>query len=220
MGKYSMEFTKYGYMKYISHLDMIRLFRNAFKKAGIRLAYTQGFNPHPKMGFASPLSLGYLSECEVVEFETNENTEPQIICDKMAAILPAGIGIKSCCAFMSEKSLASRVLASSYEIRMPVKERFSMSALEMCEDFLRRENIVVSKKMKKTAMIKQIDIKSMIRGLSAQGGDGEIILHAELDSGSTANLSPELLISAFISFFEIDVLREEIDVKRTKLFFG
>ena len=59
MSKYIVEFSKTGAMCYISHLDMMRLFNRLFKRADIRLAYSKGFNPHPKMGFAQPLSLGY-----------------------------------------------------------------------------------------------------------------------------------------------------------------
>ena len=64
MYKYTIVFSKTGLVKYISHLDMLRLFKRAFRRAGIELAYSQGFNPHPKMGFAQPLSLGYEAEAE------------------------------------------------------------------------------------------------------------------------------------------------------------
>ena len=68
--RYVLKFTKSGYVKYISHLDLLRLFKRAFKKTGLTLKYSQGFNPHPKMGFAQPLSLGYSSICELIEYET------------------------------------------------------------------------------------------------------------------------------------------------------
>ena len=57
MGQYAIKFSKQGFICYTSHLDLLRLFKRAFKKAGIKLAYSQGFNPHPKMGFAQPLVL-------------------------------------------------------------------------------------------------------------------------------------------------------------------
>ena len=58
MNRY-MQFSKTGTSCYISHLDLVRVFHRAFKRAGIKLEYSKGFNPHPKMGFAQPLSLGY-----------------------------------------------------------------------------------------------------------------------------------------------------------------
>ena len=72
MNRYFMIFSKTGYIKYISHLDMLRLFKRAFKRTGIALEFSHGFNPHPKMGFAQPLSLGYTSLGEYIEFETVE----------------------------------------------------------------------------------------------------------------------------------------------------
>ena len=65
--KYVLKFTKDGYAKYTSHLDLLRFFKRAFRKSGIALSYSQGFNPHPKLGFAQPLSLGYASSCELLE---------------------------------------------------------------------------------------------------------------------------------------------------------
>ena len=68
--KYVIRFQKTGVICYTSHLDIMKVFKRSFKRAGIRLAYSQGFNPHPKMGFAQPLSLGYESMDEYIEFET------------------------------------------------------------------------------------------------------------------------------------------------------
>ncbi|MFR0902151.1 MAG: TIGR03936 family radical SAM-associated protein [Anaerovoracaceae bacterium] len=64
--RYVLKFTKNGYAKYTSHLDMLRFFKRAFRKSGISLRYSQGFNPHPKMSFAQPLSLGYSSSFELL----------------------------------------------------------------------------------------------------------------------------------------------------------
>ena len=69
--KYIIEFQKTGVICYTSHLDIMKVFKRAFKRADIALAYSQGFNPHPKMGFAQPLSLGYWSMQEYIEFETS-----------------------------------------------------------------------------------------------------------------------------------------------------
>ena len=61
MGRYLLKFTKEGNIRYISHLDLLRVFQRAMKRAGISLRYSQGFNPHAKISFAHPLSLGYSS---------------------------------------------------------------------------------------------------------------------------------------------------------------
>ena len=66
MSKYVLTFSKSGLIRFTSHLDMLRLFKRGFRRAGIELKYSQGFNPHPRMGFAQPLSLGYLAEAELL----------------------------------------------------------------------------------------------------------------------------------------------------------
>ena len=68
MGRYLLKFSKEDNLKYISHLDLLRVFQRAFKRAKIRLRYSQGYNPHAKIGFGHPLSLGYESTGEYMEF--------------------------------------------------------------------------------------------------------------------------------------------------------
>ncbi|MCL2436587.1 MAG: TIGR03936 family radical SAM-associated protein [Clostridiales bacterium] len=217
--KYVMEIKKDGYIKYISHLDMVKLFKNAFKRAEIKLAFSQGFNPHPKMGFAQPLSLGYSSSCELIEFETKEDMEPAQILDAMQGFMPRGIELLSCKRYTGNKSVAARTFAASYEITIPISAGLTKSMDEWCADFLKQETIVVTKRQKKTGKQQSIDIKSKIRSLSGTEASGKIVLNAKLDSGSNSNVSPELLISSFTSFAGIETAREEIDVKRTALFF-
>jgi len=246
--KYVMEIKKDGYIKYISHLDMVKLFKNAFKRAEIKLAFSQGFNPHPKMGFAQPLSLGYSSVCEILEFETKDNVDPKQIVAKMSEMMPKGLEILSCKRTQSSKSFAARTVAATYEITIPVDvggigevgsggaDNVDMNRLanlnidELCSNYLKQNQIIVLKKQKKTGLQKEIDIKSMIQSLLGKlvtisnADDGAtsyaIVLNAKLDSGSNSNLSPELLISSFNKFGGIETAREEIEVKRLELFFN
>ena len=239
-----MEIKKDGYMKYISHLDMMKLFKNAFKIAGIRLDYSQGFNPHPKMGFAQPLPLGYSSLCELLEFETKEYMEPAVINDKIGGVVPKGIKPLGCRRTDGGKSLSARTYAAAYEITIPVSSDFDVkNDAGLCADFLKREKITVIKKQKKTGRQAETDIRCKIRELSVAKQEFRpdanatvsevsqsdlsgvhmetpvIVLKAKLDCGSDSNLSPELLISAFCSFAGISAAREEIDVRRTEIFF-
>ena len=84
MSKYIIEFSKTGTICYTSHLDLMRIFKRVFKRTGIALAYSQGFNPHPKMGFAQPLSLGYWGMEEYIEFETAEEWQPDQLLQRLA----------------------------------------------------------------------------------------------------------------------------------------
>ena len=122
MSKYIISFSKTGTICYTSHLDLMRIWKRAFKRTGIALAYSQGFNPHPKMGFAQPLSLGYWGMEEYIEFETQvEYTADQLL-QRLAPGLPEGIELKQCMgAGHLTKTLASHTVAAQYMIEVPLQ---------------------------------------------------------------------------------------------------
>lgn len=122
MSKYIIGFSKTGTICYTSHLDLMRIWKRAFKRTGIALAYSQGFNPHPKMGFAQPLSLGYWGMEEYIEFETQvEYTADQLL-QRLAPGLPEGIELKQCMgAGHLTKTLASHTVAAQYMIEVPLQ---------------------------------------------------------------------------------------------------
>lgn len=221
MSQYIIKFSKEGYICYTSHLDMLRLFKRTLKKAGIALSYSQGFNPHPKMGFAQPLSLGYLSMGEYLEFETTEDYEPDMLGSLLAERMPEGIRILSCeMAENQKKSLAARTAAAEYMIGIPLTEIPKEDGSSLCSRFLAQEEIKVLKKQKKTKTLKEVDIKDKIRNLNFTIAGENLLVTALLDSGSDSNLSPELLILAIREFYPAAAEREEIGVMRTKIIFN
>ena len=120
MPKYVLEFQKKGLVKYTSHLDMLRLFKRAFKTTGIPLEYSQGYNPHPKMGFAQPLSLGFTSCTEYLEFSTSESLRTDIILGRLKEEMPQGINLVGLKLAWTDKTLASLVIASKYRAVLPL----------------------------------------------------------------------------------------------------
>ncbi len=122
MYKYVIEFSKLGLIKHTSHLDMVRLFKRTFKKANIKLVHSQGFNPHPKMAFVLPLSLGYESTCELIEIETEEaisDIDEKI--NILNFLMPEGISIISIKKSNETKNLSGRVVGAEYIIGFPIK---------------------------------------------------------------------------------------------------
>ena len=218
-GRYVIKFTKNGYIKYTSHLDLLRMFKRAFKKTELGLKYSQGFNPHPKMGFAQPLSLGYASKCELIEFELNEPKNERDILEKMQEQMPEGIKLLECKELSSDaKPLASMAEAALYKIWIPTSlEEPELKSL--LDDYLKQDEITAMKRQKKTKALKPINIRQMIR-------KGEILklgefamLEVLLDCGSQSNCSPELVISTFCEFAGIETPRYEVEVERVKIFF-
>jgi len=224
--RYMLKFTKEEVIKYTSHLDMVRMFKRAFQRSGIRLVFSAGFNPHPKMTLAQPLSLGYTSVGEWIEFETVSDLPPEELQSIMEKVLPPGIKIIDTAVMQSdEKSLASRCRAAEYTIAMcldhAITEHQNLKAMlegnPHAEDFLAQTSIVVKKKSMKNKNSVEVDIKPMIRYMNVCIVDNNIFISTELSAGSNQNLSPELLIEAYMAFYGFKIPRETIEVLRTDL---
>lgn len=224
--RYMLKFTKEEVIKYTSHLDMVRLFKRAFQRSGMRLVFSAGFNPHPKMTLAQPLSLGYTSVGEWIEFETVNNLDPEEVKTTLAKVLPPGIKLLEISTMTpEEKSLASRCNAAEYTIAMCLDyvetARTDLSevlkANSSGEDFLAQPTILVQKKSMKHKTPVEIDIKPMIHYMNVCIVDNNMFMSVELAAGSNQNLSPELLIDAFASFYDFKVPRETVEILRTDI---
>ncbi|MCC7509922.1 MAG: DUF2344 domain-containing protein [Planctomycetes bacterium] len=116
--RYRMRFEKRGALRFISHHDLMRVFELALRRSGLNVAYTQGFNPHPKVSFALALPLGVESLDEIVDIDLQHDLEspaPEFVVDELARQMPAGLTLK-------HAELASgrpRVIAADYECELP-----------------------------------------------------------------------------------------------------
>ena len=218
MSKYALLFSKTGYIRFTSHLDLLRLFKRAFRRAGIAVSYSQGFNPHPRMSFCQPLSLGYEGLQEIIEFQTDSDRDRRSWISDMQACLPDGIElIKLGLIADGQKTLAGSVDSADYDIFFPVPYGLKDFDAEL-KAFISQDEITVDKKMK-SGKIQPVDIKGKIRSLTASSEDGKLLLSCCLDSGSMSNLSPELLIKAFTAFTLPYTERYDIEVTRKGMHF-
>lgn len=217
-----LKFSKSGYVRYTSHLDMLRFFKRAFRKSGIALRYSQGFNPHPRMGFAQPLSLGYAGMNELLEFETVSDHEAEQILLALEGEMPEGIRIISAQAFVPAdfhiRSLAAATESAAYTLLLP----YPCSQEELDKDlaaYLSQEQIMAQKRRKKDKKMVNEDIRPKIRHLSGRADGQTAALAMTLDAGSTSNCSPELVISSFLASAGLDIPRYKIDVVREQIDF-
>ena len=93
MHRLRVRFTRGGEVKYISHLDLIRLWQRVFHRAGIPLAYSEGFSPHPRISLAAPLAIGVTSEAELMDIYLTKGVSPHFFTALINRQLPAGIKI-------------------------------------------------------------------------------------------------------------------------------
>ncbi len=170
----------------MSHLDFVRMFGRALRRAKLPVAYSEGFNPHPLLGFALPLSVGYTSECEILELTLTENIPPDEVAKRLNSTLPEGVRIVQGYTGKSNMKALTYALYVVYPERMPAG----------VADFLLKEEILIEKKTK--SGIKETDIRPDIKDIKLYLDRIEMTLSA----GSHRNLKPEVVISAMNKYIE------------------
>jgi len=214
-----LKFTKGNEVKYISHLDLMRVFQRAIRRTGIPIAYSSGFNPHQEISFGAPLSLGVTSDAEYVDFKLAEPMDVQEIKKSLNNSLPEGIrileGIKL---GDSPKSAMSIVTHARYRITVNIENVAPDSLSKNIETFTAQENIKVMKEQpKKGFELKEIDIKPMIVSMKlTESRETMYIIDCLLLCGSKANLKPELLLTAFKAFTGYNI--EGIKINRVEVY--
>jgi len=164
--KFRLQYNKLGYARYISHLDLIRVFDRAFRRADIPLRYSEGFNPHPKFSFAPPLALGYTSESEFVDIEIH-NELNLVAVENLNASLPEGLKIISFKEVeISTTSLNDAIQFAEYEIDLSNSKVGEIEFQKSLESFLNIEEIVVQRKTK--GKFKPVNIRPYVRSVSRE----------------------------------------------------
>ena len=171
-------FEKKGNAVWISHLDLMRLFQRAFKRAGLPLTHTQGFNPRPSVSIALPLSVGVESCCELLDFELDgDKVANRIVRGKLNDYLVPGIRvIKVYDNGQKIKNLALLDTTVTLEYDNGIPE----DAVAKLEQFFAQEEILVEKKTK-SGDIQDQNIVPMIRSLKVvQQDENTIVLSARI----------------------------------------
>ena len=180
MYNYYLIYEKTDNAKYISHLDFVRTYNRTMRRAGLPVAFSEGFNPHPLLGFALPLSVGYTSECELLEFSLTEELDCEEIMGRLNSVIPNGIKI------LSVHEGKSRMKQLRYALYMVRPEKLP----ESVEEFMQMDSIVIDKKTK--SGIKDTDIRRDIIEIRLLPDRLEMVLSA----GSDRNLKPDVVVKA------------------------
>ena len=207
-------------VKYISHLDLMKVFERAIRRSRLPIAYSQGFNPHPGMVFGLPLGVGVTSDAEYADFEvTDETLAPQQFMSSLNEQLPRGLELLVARRYDSKQNIMATISASHYNVVVGVEQMIEEKTIkDGIKRFMALPAIMVEKRTKSGN--KEVDIKSMIFDLDCdvqQLPSFSIIkLSMLVSAGSKANLKPDLLTEAFMGFMNMPYEIEKIH--RTKLF--
>ncbi len=217
MSRYNIKFKKQGYLRYTSHLDIMRFFQRTFKRADIKLLYSHGFNPHPKMSIAQPLSLGYTSTGDYIEIETEKEHNANDMMITLNHLMPDGLEVINVKAIsQGKKTLAALVEYGEYQATLTMKA-FDQSIT--IEPFMLTTKIEVKKIQRKTGIESIIDIKPLINSLTQNISYNNIMLTMIIRNGSTANLNPEMLVGAYLDFYNLKDCLINFEINRNELFY-
>lgn len=189
-----IDFTKIGESRYISHLDLMRCMSRAVRRAKLPMWYTEGFNPHPYMSFALPLSLGMESECESMDIRIEGNMTNEQVLDALKAVMPAGIeitGVRE--PVLDPKQIAfGRFIITFTGDFQP--ETFSAHLTSLMENGgLTAEKL---SKQGRHKVMKSVDVSAAVKQYGISVEKDAVKLEVVLPAGSTVNVNPSLVADA------------------------
>lgn len=220
MCKIICKYSKTGYLKYISHLDVLRFIQRSVKRAGINAKYSEGFNPHMKTSFGYPLSLGIESIGEYFELELNENIEPELFKEKMNSVMPKEMQIIKADYSNDAESLMKRCAYARYLIN--IEPSIDVNKLnEYFEEMLTEGVIYKRQKInKKNKLVtKELNTKELIDYLKAESINNKTKIMAVFKTQETGSMKVEEFIKLIIekgfdldyyTIMKIDALDEEM----------
>ncbi|WP_069649232.1 TIGR03936 family radical SAM-associated protein [Caloranaerobacter ferrireducens] len=222
MSTIRVKFSKNDEMKYISHLDLMRLFQRAFRRADIPIRYSQGFNPHPKFSLATALPIGVTSDGEYMDVELENDLDRDEFINRLNDVLPKGVRILSGKYIKAGKSLMSLIEWSDYVIEFYVTGDISKEDIENCiKEILKKDEIYIKKvKIKnKKEIIKEVDIRNSIKNLKLLViEDKRIVIRTTLKSGSKGNLKPKYIIDVIKRIGNIEIVDDSVKIHRLELY--
>lgn len=219
MDKYRMLFAKTGRAVYISHLDLMRTITRAFLRAECRLKYSEGFNPHPNISIALPLSVGCESVCEIMDFKMLEDMPCEEIKSRISDQFPEGIEVIDVYEMQRKvKEIKWLRISGVFEY----DERDAAQMAEKLNEFYAAESIVITKKTKRG--MGESDIRPAIKEISFNSSGGDVILSAVI-SAQEPTLNPELIADAlrqlapeyapdFAKFRRLEIFDENMEIFR------
>lgn len=202
------KYSKTGFLKYISHLDVLRFIQRSVKRAGINAKYSEGFNPHMKTSFGYPLSLGTESIGEYFELELNEKIDLDVFVEKMNSVMPKEMQIIKASVSEDTDSLMKRCKYAEYLISIE-SDTIDENELNGYFKEMLSEGVIYirQKKNKKNKLVsKELNTKELINYLKAEKiNDNKINVMAVFKTLETGSMRVEEFIKLIIEKgFEVD----------------
>jgi len=209
MNRLRIRFKRGEEIKFISHLDLIRVWQRAFRRAGVALAYSEGFNPHPKLSLAAPLALGITGEAELMDVYTVQAMSSHAFCSMVAPQLPSGLEIVQVFPIALElPTLQAQIRFAEYEVS--VKTSDAVNLKQGIENLMVKESLPWQHQ--RDTGVKSYDLRKLIDSLwLVSEKDGVALMGMKLRCDSDGAGRPEQVVKAL-------GLDSPLAINRTRLF--
>ncbi|MBP2625981.1 MAG: hypothetical protein H6Q68_692 [Firmicutes bacterium] len=218
MAKLRLEITKGEEIRYISHLDYASAIERAIIRAKLPAAYSEGFNPHMKLSFASALAVGVTSQAEYMDIEFKKEVNLGEGVRRIAAALPPGIMVKSA-KYMpaSVPALMAIVNLATYDVIVPFRVGEFVSVEESIRRFNETQEVLYTRETPKGR--KEIEVKQYIaRPIIAIQQDSLVKLAIDIKITQTGSIKPGEILELLVDMFELAVDRDRALINRTGLY--
>jgi len=218
-----IKFEKTGAVKYVGHLDLMRYFQKAVKRAEINIKYSEGFNPHQIMSFSSPLGVGLTSIAEYMDIEINDFIPSKAAVDALNKQMVEGLKIVSFKYLPDDAVKCMSALTAAF-YKVTYKNSADCAAIiNQVEDaktkfFDESAQINIIKETKKGT--RELDLKPLIYKFDVSVQNENIIYDLLLSSGSTDNIKPELVIYHLHKFLGQELDDMSLAIERTEMYTG
>lgn len=205
-------FEKTGNAIWISHLDLMRLFQRAFKRAGLPLTHTQGFNPRPSVSIALPMSVGVESQCELLDFDLyGEKLPNDQIRERLNQALVAGVKVLE---VYDEARKIKHIAFLDCVLTMEYDQELPQDVCEQIRALFAREEVLVEKKSKNG--VSDQNIIPMIRSIAVDGRGREVHIFARICCQNPA-LNPMQLHQAIVKYLP-ELTPDFVRCRRTEVY--
>ena len=196
MSTIRFKFTRGEELRFISHLDQQRLFQRAFRRAGLDIAHSNGFNPHPKLSFALAMSVGLMSDSEYGDVVLTRDIDLMEFTKRLNAALPEGLKVVEARKIPQGKtSLSASLTDSRYRIEVALEDRIDEASLsDILNTYKSLDEVILEKRNKKGKLVPK-NIRPFIkdiRVLSVQ--EGNAVLELRLKYLEQQSVKPELVL--------------------------
>ena len=217
VSKLRLRYKKTGRARYISHLDLSSTMRRGIIRAGVELEYSQGFNPHPYMSVALPLSVGVQSVCELMDIGVKEGTQTANLPAQITSCLPEGLEITEAyvpdikfseIAWLEIGGIMYYDVGAAEEIVCKLTERFSMDCIEISKKTKRGESTIDISEHVRELKFTKADTDNAIEisaKLSAQNPTLSPVNVMDALRGTYAQLFPEHAVFTRIEVFDVNM---------------